>query len=130
MTQLKLSRKGAKTFYLPGEQNSKLRSYIIVIRAEGSSKMASDRLCLQFVFFTALLSTVSSCTSQTVKMVQPQTGATADCSGSSYGFGQLFTESFVDSCARAYQDRGFVPLERLSPEARADLEKRGLLPKD
>jgi hypothetical protein len=70
------------------------------------------------------------CTSQIVKMIQPQTGETADCSGSSYGFGQLFTESFVDSCARAYQDRGFVPLERLSPEARTSLEQRGLLPKD
>jgi len=102
---------------------------MIVISTEGGKKMASDRLSLQFVFFTALLSAISSCTSQIVKMIQPQTGATADCSGSSYGFGQLFTESFVDSCARAYQDRGFVPLERLSPEARADLAKRGLLPK-
>ena len=82
------------------------------------------------IVFGAFLLTMSGCTSQTVKMIQPQTGATADCSGSSYGFGQLFTESFVESCARAYQDRGFVPLERLSPEARADLEKRGLLPKD
>jgi hypothetical protein len=82
------------------------------------------------IVFGGFLLTISSCTSQTVKMIQPQTGATADCSGASYGFGQLFTESFVDSCARAYQDRGFVPLERLSPEARADLEKRGLLPKD
>ncbi len=70
------------------------------------------------------------CTGQTVKMIQPRTGATSECSGSSYGFGQLFSESFVDSCARAYQDRGFVPLERLSPEERASLEQRGLLPKD
>jgi len=73
---------------------------------------------------------LSGCTGQTVKMIQPRTGATSECSGSSYGFGQLFTESFVDSCARAYQDRGFVPLERLSPEQRASLEQRGLLPKD
>jgi len=73
---------------------------------------------------------LSGCTGQTVKMIQPRTGATSECSGSSYGFGQLFTESFVDSCARAYQDRGFVPLERLSPEERASLEQRGLLPKD
>ena len=80
--------------------------------------------------FAGFLLAVSGCMSQTVKMIQPQTGATANCSGSSYGFGQLFTESFIDSCARAYQDRGFVPLERLSPEARADLEKRGLLPKE
>ena len=82
------------------------------------------------IVFAGFFLALSACTSQTVKMIQPQTGATADCSGSSYGFGQLFTESFVDSCARAYQDRGFVPLERLSPEARADLEKRGLLPKE
>ena len=82
------------------------------------------------ILFAGFLLALSACTSQTVKMIQPQTGATADCSGSSYGFGQLFTESFVDSCARAYQDRGFVPLERLSPEARAELEKRGLLPKE
>jgi len=73
---------------------------------------------------------LSGCTGQTVKMIQPRTGATSECSGSSYGFGQLFTESFVDSCARTYQDRGFVPLERLSPEERASLEQRGLLPKD
>jgi hypothetical protein len=73
---------------------------------------------------------LAGCTGQTVKMIQPRTGATSECSGSSYGFGQLFTESFVDSCARAYQDRGFVPLERLSPEERASLEQRGLLPKD
>lgn len=82
------------------------------------------------ILFGGFSLALSACTSQTVKMIQPQTGATADCSGSSYGFGQLFTESFVDSCARAYQDRGFVPLERLSPQARADLEKRGLLPKE
>jgi hypothetical protein len=62
-------------------------------------------------------------------MIQPQSGATAECSGSSYGFGQLFTESFVDSCARAYEQRGFVPVERLTPEDRGRLEKQGLLPK-
>lgn len=84
----------------------------------------------RIILFTGVLLAFSGCTSQTVKMIQPQSGATANCSGSSYGFGQLFTESFVDSCARAYQDRGFVPLERLTPEARADLEERGLLPKD
>ena len=71
----------------------------------------------------------NACTSQKVTMIQPQTGATAECSGSSYGFGQLFTESFVDSCARVYQNRGYVPLERLAPDDRARLEKQGLLPK-
>jgi hypothetical protein len=63
-------------------------------------------------------------------MIQPTTGATAECSGSSYGFGPLFSESFVDSCARVYQNRGYVALERLTPEERANLERRGLLPKN
>ena len=72
----------------------------------------------------------SSCTSQRVEMIHPQTGATAECSGSSYGFGQLFTESFTDSCARLYQKRGYVPVERLSPEDRIRLLERGWLPKN
>jgi hypothetical protein len=82
------------------------------------------------IIFTSLLLSITGCTSQTVKMIQPQTGATAECSGSSYGFGQLFTESFVDSCTRAYENRGYVALQRLTPEDRARLEQRGMLPKD
>jgi len=82
------------------------------------------------IIFTSLLFAIAGCTSQTVKMIQPETGATADCSGSSYGFGQLFTESFVDSCTRAYENRGYVALQRLTPGDRARLEQRGLLPKD
>ena len=70
------------------------------------------------------------CTGQAVKMIQPRTGVTAECSGSSVGFGPLFTESFVDSCARVYENRGFVPLERLTPEERSSLAERGLLPRD
>lgn len=92
--------------------------------------MKRDRSRYHISLFAGFLLALSGCTSQTVKMIQPQTGATANCSGSSYGFGQLFTESFADSCARAYQDRGFVPLERLTPEARTDLKNRGLLPKN
>ena len=76
-----------------------------------------------------LILAITGCTSQTVTMIQPQTGATAECSGSSYGFGPLFTESFVESCTRAYENRGYVALQRLAPEDRARLEQRGLLPK-
>lgn len=76
----------------------------------------------------ALCLSAIGCTNQTVAMIQPQTGATAECSGSSYGFGQLFTESFVDSCARAYEQRGFIPMDRLTPEERARLQRQGLLP--
>jgi hypothetical protein len=93
-------------------------------------KSRHTHIFAEAIILTNLLLVLAGCTGQTVKMIQPRTGATSECSGSSYGFGQLFSESFVDSCARAYQDRGFVPLERLSPEERASLEQRGLLPKD
>jgi hypothetical protein len=82
------------------------------------------------IVFAGLLLAFAGCTSQTVKMIQPQTGATAECSGSSYGFGPLFSESIVDRCARVYENRGYVALQRLTPEDRARLEQRGLLPKD
>jgi len=88
------------------------------------------RDCITGVIFTVSLFAISACTSQTVKMIQLQTGATAECSGSSVGIGPLFSESFVDSCARVYENRGYVALQRLTPEERADLERRGLLPKD
>jgi hypothetical protein len=84
----------------------------------------------QRIIFTGLSLALSACTSQTVTMIQPQTGATAECSGSSVGFGPLFTESFVDSCARVYENRGYVAMQRLTPEERASLERRGLLPKN
>ena len=67
-----------------------------------------SRISFSEMIFASLLLVIAGCTSQTVKMIQPQTGATAECSGSSYGFGQLFSESFVDSCTRAYENRGYV----------------------
>jgi hypothetical protein len=82
------------------------------------------------IIVTVSLLVISACTSQTVKMIQPQTGATAECSGSSVGIGPLFSESFTDSCAGVYENRGYVALQRLTPEERASLERRGLLPQD
>ena len=84
----------------------------------------------EWIIFAGLLLAIPACTSQTVKMIQPQTGATAECSGSSVGIGPLFSESFVDGCSRAYENRGYVAVQRLTPEERASLEQRGLLPKD
>jgi hypothetical protein len=85
---------------------------------------------LKGIIFVVSLLSFSACASQTVKMIQPQSGATAECSGASFGIAPLFAESFVDSCARVYENRGYVALQRLTPEERANLERRGLLPKD
>lgn len=85
---------------------------------------------LKWIIFAVSLLLFSACTSQTVKMIQPQSGATAECSGASFGIAPFFAESFVDGCARAYENRGYVALQRLTPEERTNLERRGLLPKD
>ena len=76
-----------------------------------------------------VLLVTSACSSQTVKLVQPQSGATADCSASGFGFGAVWVEETLGGCARPYESRGYVRLDRLTPEQRADLEQRGLLPK-
>jgi len=93
-------------------------------------KTRNPRSYAEWIMFASLLLAIPACTGQTVKMIQPQTGATAECSGSSVGIGPLFSESFVDSCSRAYENRGYVAVQRLTPEERASLEQRGLLPKD
>jgi len=73
---------------------------------------------------------LTGCASQTVKFIHPQTGATAECSASGFGIGASFSEGIVRGCSRAYQERGFVKLDQLTPEQRAGLEQRGLMPKN
>jgi hypothetical protein len=76
-----------------------------------------------------LLLASAACSSQTVKLVQPQSGATAECSASGFGFGAAWVEETLGGCVNPYESRGYVRLDRLTPEQRADLERRGLLPK-
>jgi len=71
----------------------------------------------------------SGCSSQTVKFVQPQSGATAECSASGFGIGAAWVEGTLRECVKRYEDRGYLPLDKLTSEQRADLERRGLLPK-
>ena len=76
-----------------------------------------------------VLSFSCACSSQTVKLVQPQSGATAECSAAGFGFGGAWVEESLGGCVRPYENRGYVRLDRLTPEQRADLERRGLLAK-
>jgi uncharacterized lipoprotein YajG len=80
-------------------------------------------------FLLALLM-LSGCASQAVKFVQPQSGATAECSASGFGIGAGVSDSYLTSCVRSYEGRGFVKLDQLTPAQRADLEARGLMPKE
>jgi hypothetical protein len=73
---------------------------------------------------------VSACVSQTVKLVHPQSGASAKCDASGFGYMSVAVESAVKECVRRIEKDGYVPIEKLTPEQRADLERRGLWPKN
>jgi hypothetical protein len=82
------------------------------------------------VWWILIYAPFSGCSSQVIKFIHPQSGATAECSASGVGIGASFSEGFVSSCGRGDEDRGYIRLEQLTPEQRTDLERRGLLPKN
>jgi len=82
------------------------------------------------LLFALMLITLAACASQTVKFIHLQSGATAECSASGFGIGASFSEGFVSGCGRPYEERGYVRLDQLTPEQRAALEQRGLMPKN
>ena len=73
---------------------------------------------------------LAGCSSQSITLIDPQSGATAECSASGFAVGVSVADGIVGGCSRVYEDRGYVPLDRLQPDARASLERRGLLPKN
>ena len=68
------------------------------------------------------------CASQGVAFINPQNGATLECSGAGFGLGSAWVKGHIDECARRSEARGYVAVDRLTPQQRLDLEKRGLLP--
>ena len=83
---------------------------------------------ISFLVSTSSLLIVSACSSQSVAFVHPQSGATVACSGSGFGLGAGWVESHINDCARRNENRGYIRVDKLTPEQRAELEKRGLLP--
>lgn len=73
---------------------------------------------------------LASCSSQSIKLIHPQSGATAECSASGFAIGASIADGIVGGCSRAYEERGYVALEQLRPDQRMSLERRGLLPKN
>lgn len=76
----------------------------------------------------AVLVLLAGCSAQSVKLIHPQSGATAECSASGFGVGVSIADGIVGGCRRAYEERGYVPIERLDADDRASLERRGLFP--
>ncbi len=61
-------------------------------------------------------------------LVNLNNGATTKCSASGAGLGTGWAQTFIDSCIARYRGMGYVPLDELTAEQRADLQKRGALP--
>ena len=92
--------------------------------------MIARKFIAAYSFMTIVLLSLIGCASQIVKFVQPQNGSTAECSASGFGIGAGISDSYLNSCVRGYEERGFVKLEQLTPAQRADLEARGLMPNE
>lgn len=85
---------------------------------------------LSFYFLLVLcLASLQGCASQSVMLVHPQSGATVRCGAAGVGIMAAGVGGFVEECLKTYGGQGYVPEEKLTPEQRADLERRGLLPK-
>jgi hypothetical protein len=83
---------------------------------------------IQITWAAVLSFALSGCSSQAVTLVHPGGAATANCSASGTGLGIGWAEGFVDSCVRRYQSMGYVRLDELTPQQRAELQKQGSLP--
>jgi hypothetical protein len=99
------------------------------MRYETGARMNYRARCIikYMVFATTVTPMLAGCAGHSVKMIHLQSSATAECSGSGYGIAAGFSEGFVGGCVRAYENRGFVAVERLTAEKRGSLERRGLL---
>jgi hypothetical protein len=72
------------------------------------------------------LAFVAGCVSQSVVMVHPQSGATANCDASGFGSLALAVDAVVEECIKRVEGQGYVPVDKLTAEQRADLERRGV----
>jgi len=81
------------------------------------------------IFLMFSLLGLAACASDSVLLVQPRTGATIKCGASGSGLMTGMATVMVDECVKKYEADGYVPEGRLTPAERADLERRGVLPK-
>lgn len=87
----------------------------------------TSRLRLYLFLFGCLA--LSSCASQSVMLVHPQSGSTVRCEEEGVGLLAGAVGGRVQDCLERYRGKGYVQVEKLTPGQRADLERRGLLPK-
>lgn len=88
--------------------------------------MNLSRIALSLFLWIAAL---SGCASRSIMLIHPRSGATMKCGAAGAGIMAGAAEGFVEECLKRYESQGYVAMENLTPAQRADLEKRGLLPK-
>lgn len=71
---------------------------------------------------------LGACAEDAVMLVNPRTGASVKCAASGSGIMAPAATGMVDECVRRYGPEGYVPVERLTPEERIDLERRRAVP--
>ena len=77
-----------------------------------------------------LLLILFGCVSQqSVTLVHPVSGATAKCGATGSAVMAGAAGGLVEDCRKKYESQGYVDVEYLTPAQRADLERRGLMPK-
>ena len=76
-----------------------------------------------------LMLALTGCSSQSVMLVHPQSGATVRCSATGTGVMAGAAGGVVEECSKNYERQGYVAVEKLTPQQRTDLERRGVLPK-
>ena len=77
-----------------------------------------------------LLLILCGCVGQSsVMLVHPQSGATAKCGATGSGVMSGAAGGLVEECRKKYASQGYVDVENLTAAQRADLERRGLMPK-
>ena len=80
-----------------------------------------------FLFLSVFLP--AACAGESIVLVNPQTGATIKCGAAGSGLMAGMVAGAVEECRQKYEPEGYVPAERLTPSERADLERRGVLPR-
>lgn len=76
-------------------------------------------------FFLLWAAALTGCSSESVVLVNPQTGASVRCSASGAGIMAAVPPGMIEECLRKYEPQGYVTVERLTPAERAEFERRG-----
>jgi hypothetical protein len=68
---------------------------------------------------------LSGCSSESVVLVNPRTGASVKCSAEGSGIMAGAAGGVVEECLKKYEPQGYVTVERLTPAERAEFERSG-----